>query len=231
MNDDDNNLTASSMLGSPFSLYRYIQDKHWNVGLFRYYQWKQIPNFALAAPVLVLSLSGASLWIHWSLVLDYGKGKIPSKLRMLLWDWPLFALAESAENAESATATSNSGQNKGNNKDNKSFASYRNLLLNNPCLLGDYAILAVLAVVGLVIAHVQISTRMICSSSPAIIWMITYTILSPAANNGNASRPRAGQTGLTPMLPPSQVGRIVWFYVLLYMLLGVILHVNFFPWT
>ena len=41
-NDD---IISSLIFGSSFSLYRYIQDKHWDVGFFRYYQWKQIPNF------------------------------------------------------------------------------------------------------------------------------------------------------------------------------------------
>ncbi|XP_055349880.1 GPI mannosyltransferase 2-like [Paramacrobiotus metropolitanus] len=36
--------------------YSYIQEQHWNVGFFRYYEWKQIPNFVLAAPILALSV-------------------------------------------------------------------------------------------------------------------------------------------------------------------------------
>ncbi|CAJ1444693.1 unnamed protein product [Effrenium voratum] len=38
--------------------YSYIQAKYWQVGLFRYWQIKQIPNFLLALPALVLTVAG-----------------------------------------------------------------------------------------------------------------------------------------------------------------------------
>lgn len=37
----------------PFS-YSVIQSQYWDVGLLRYFTWKQIPNFLLASPVLLL---------------------------------------------------------------------------------------------------------------------------------------------------------------------------------
>jgi phosphatidylinositol glycan class V len=179
---------------STFSLYGYTQRQHWNVGFFRYYELKQIPNFLLAAPILGLSIAGVVQWTRGSL-LEYGKGKLPTTWKILLVGWPIHALSESVSLKPKKTTLG------------KKPCDW---LLYNPILLGHYAILAILTLVGLVIAHVQISTRMICSSSPAITWFLTYCHLQ---DHNPRLRQFAGG------------------YTILYMILGVILHVNFLPWT
>ena len=50
------------------NVYNYVQDRYWNVGLFRYYQVHQIPNFILASPTLILCCSGIAIFAYswWS---------------------------------------------------------------------------------------------------------------------------------------------------------------------
>jgi phosphatidylinositol glycan class V len=190
LDDDDD-----ESMWNIFSLYGYTQRKHWNVGLFRYYELKQIPNFLLAAPILVISAKGVFEWIHYSLVVDFGRGKLPSSPRLLVIDWPIHALAQSVGDGS-------------HEKQNQMPIEAH--LVHNPLLLGHYAILAIVTTVGMILAHVQISTRMICSSSPAVIWYLTYCTIQD-----KDGRIRYG----------------IIFYSSLYIVLGVILHVNLLPWT
>ena len=40
------------------NIYASVQKKHWNVGLFNFYELKQLPNFLLASPILFIALKG-----------------------------------------------------------------------------------------------------------------------------------------------------------------------------
>lgn len=46
---------CASVVPNFSAMYMFIQREYWNVGLFRYYELKQLPNFLLAAPMLILS--------------------------------------------------------------------------------------------------------------------------------------------------------------------------------
>ena len=187
--------------GPRFNLYGYVQRQHWNVGFLRYYQWKQIPNFLLAAPVLFLSASAVLCWIRSSWMrhtVDYYKDGTmppPSRYFAMLMHWTIYALREfSGEKQIHAT-------------ENNETLDW--CLVSSPMLLGFYAVLGASTLLGIAVAHVQISTRLICSSCPAFYWYLSVVI---SRNNRRA-------------------GEAVLLYCALYMLVGVILHPNWLPWT
>ena len=189
-----------------FSLYAYVQRKHWNVGLFRYYELKQTPNFILAAPVLVLSSWAAATWIRRSLT-----------RHKLVFIRSFFDRIESIVRwAYIALGTSVMVSNKDTDRVSTHFLPEKDDtgLLLGAILLPYYAILFGFVLVGLFLAHVQISTRLICSSCPAFYWFIAILYIK---NNK----------------PISNISTrwLLFFYFSLYNFLGVIMHVNWLPWT
>lgn len=142
--------------------YHQVQRKYWNVGLFEYYELKQLPNFMLALPIIFLVLSGSNM-------------KYKS----------IRAQQTSALSASSMTL--------------------RKLdILQFPY----YAQAVLLVLFSSISINVQVTTRLIASSCPAMYWIATEL----------TSKSRFHE-------------KIVKLYFIGYFVLGTILHANFYPWT
>lgn len=176
--------TATSL-----SPYAYLQSKYWNVGFLRFYQWRQTPNFLLAVPITVLAFfvincAADTVWKSWRSIMRPNKrhviGRSPHQKEPVSW--------MEAFLADRLPAVLDLCK-----------QIHLPFLLHLVCLL----------VLALLYAHVQITTRLLCSTSP-LIYIALARLL------GSRSR---------------QVRRAVACYLLLYNIVGAVLHVNNYPWT
>jgi GPI mannosyltransferase 2 len=180
--------------GPYFNLYSYVQRKYWNVGFLRYYEWKQLPNFLLAAPVICLAISAVANWISMNLNL------YPMSSELNFFRWAIRAL-QGFVNDDLSSSESTDAPRSGH-------YSSEMVLLGHPKLLGQYAVLAATTMLCLTLAHVQVSTRMIFSTCPAINWFLVVKI----CNHG-------------------RLGNAILLWTFLYIVLGIIMHPNWLPWT
>jgi len=188
----DNDLTMKPTWcneGRLFNLYTYVQQKHWNVGFLKYYEAKQVPNFLLAAPILLISVAAVFEWIAKSFQ-EY-RGNFTKMTPLVGHVWATQALSKQAGYG-------------GLHTDSK----YKSELLLSPLLLGFYAVLAAMVLLVVTVAHIQIATRIICSSCPALYWFMALKV----------------EEG-------SYLGKAIPYYIFLYITLGIIMHSLWLPWT
>jgi GPI mannosyltransferase 2 len=169
------------------SLYAYVQKKHWNVGFLKYYKLKQIPNFLLAAPIIISSFNGVQTWIqaNWRACGSDCKFQLRH-----IQKWVLHALRESCDGTSQTLS-----------------------IFHDPKMLSHYVALAAVALFGILVAHVQINTRMICSTCPAIYWHTAY-LCQKGGKFLNIS-----------------IKLLIGVYLAVFIVIGTVLHVNFLPWT
>lgn len=159
--------------------YSEVQSKYWGVGFFRYYQFKQIPNFILAAPIICLVFFTLKKYTEF-----YFERKDQNNLNSFKhFVTKLLGLNISC-------------------KKQKTKCLYD----NTSCYVLVIHCTA-LAVFCMFFIHIQVTTRLIASTSPVIYFSM-------------ASMKRGSKELKLFTL---------WFY--LYFVLGTICHPNFLPWT
>ncbi|KAK4839317.1 hypothetical protein QYF36_020955 [Acer negundo] len=196
-------------------LYNFIQSHYWQVGFLRYFQFKQLPNFLLASPILSLALCS---------IIHYAKSQ--PKLFFSL------GFQESNEGQDFTPVLSSSGidpksssKKKGNENLRQRKPIYKG---GNPVELSvengspvnsgylSTSVLPFILHLGFMTAtaffvmHVQVSTRFL-SASPPLYWFASYLMISPGTGK--------------------RWGYLIWAYCAAYILLGSLLFSNFYPFT
>ncbi|KAK2179523.1 hypothetical protein NP493_486g01021 [Ridgeia piscesae] len=202
--------------------YSYIQDKHWDVGFLRYYQWKQIPNFLLAAPMAILCMSAAWYYIANNLLHSLTLG--------------LLSPANTTLEYRKKTDTPDT--------DKTGFLCGRAYVY--------IVHMVALLLFALLFMHVQVVTRFIASSSPVIYWYIATVGAPDHTTQDNIPTMQRGedhdidlsdQWSKRPDKPGSSFEDMqIWdgsswtvtlisVYFPLYFFVGVAAFSNFLPWT
>ncbi|XP_054155455.1 GPI mannosyltransferase 2-like [Oppia nitens] len=150
--------------------YSYVQNKYWNVGFLQYYQFKQIPNFLLALPIVIINLTSC---------IDYLVVN-KDKLYQLL----------------SLKTISTQHQ------------KHSSVMDNEWCFVHIIHVLC-LTLFCLFFVHIQVTTRMLLSSSPLVYWTV----------ESRETKVNARRTKLVKL----------WFYG--YFIVGTVMHSNFLPFT
>lgn len=93
---------------------------------------------------------------------------------------------------------------------------FTNTIFNQSRIFVYACHISFLTVFGIFNVHVQILTRMLCSSSPFVYWTVAELLL----NQNSTSR-----------FKRSKFVYFIFAYFILYNVLGLFLHTNFYPWT
>ncbi|MCO5605110.1 hypothetical protein L7F22_059290 [Adiantum nelumboides] len=209
-------------------LYGFVQSNYWDVGFLRYFQFKQLPNFLLASPMLSLAV-GSIVYYVWhrpkvfltlGLCLDtaipasiadkdeqmksnsVGLAPVVFEDSNLKWRGKSILQA----NAEDDGAFLHGAKTKGLSNSNDVYGGAFFSSLNIPFLIE----MGFMALVACFLMHVQVATRFL-SVCPPIYWFAAY---------------------ITRSLSNSQkLAYFIWGTFLLYVLLGSLLFVNFYPFT
>lgn len=185
----------------PPDLYALVQREYWGVGLFRYYEFKQLPNFMLAAPVLMM----------WACA----TADALAVLRRRSCGLSVREAAHEALGLRRQRAEQGSGA--GDYEDDKSKTKEGDGALT-PRTLVYFLQWSALSLLSLLCANVQVTTRLVGAACPPVYWVMAHILLRR-------------ETRSSRWLGGRQMSAWVARYAAAYVVIGTALHSNGFPWT
>ncbi|GFO19104.1 GPI mannosyltransferase 2 [Plakobranchus ocellatus] len=236
--------------------YSYIQRQHWGVGFLQYYTWIQLPNFLLAFPIVCLSLRACYHFFN----LDR-----KAALYLGLWDFRAVSLHRTLmrKKLDSVEYDEAGFREPGNvNSNTEFFLSNRNpggfeqpevpQSLKQMPSVSDTVVFTIhlisLVTFGCLFVHIQVLTRLLCSSSPLIYWYCGTLFVSKCQRPILMQSSSGGLQGfavaamnklhlhfiatlLSSWSCLSQELKCIVAYFILYFIIGTVMFSNFLPWT
>eukprot|EP01018_Ginkgo_biloba_P031801 Gb_15854 [translate_table: standard] len=218
-------------------LYGFIQSHYWEVGFLRYFQLKQLPNFLLASPMLLLgtcSIIGYAKH-HCRLLFSLGlqashteketaavfyfleKERILNKAALLVEDHPdpstappfkRMALRRRTHKYMHGDTQATAGHDLKSNDETTGFQMKQGFF--STLTVPFILQLGFMVAVASFVMHVQVATRFL-SVSPPIYWFASHVMESSPIG--------------------FKLGYLIWAVFLSYMVFGSLLFSNFYPFT
>lgn len=192
------------------SLYAYVQSAYWGVGALKYYHWKQIPNFLLAAPTLILTATGTVRFFS-SQLRRLPSPTIAESRKRQVWvgrarRWARWCPRWVENLAEVFLGAPGLRHPASPSFERSGVAA----------LVLQWGFLGIFAAVCM---NVQVATRFLAAACPPLHWWIAgFMFPSVGAGVGNAASRGAVAASLR-------------WYLVVYFVVGSVLHANFLPWT
>ncbi|XP_010458601.1 PREDICTED: GPI mannosyltransferase 2-like isoform X1 [Camelina sativa] len=199
-------------------LYNFIQIHYWGVGFLKYFQFKQLPNFLLATPILSLAVCSIMSYMKSrpELFISLGFQATKKEKRSAAMLYSLKDVVEPSVKTSTNEGNRDIRQRKPSSKKDVTVTRVA-AESSSPEKSGYFSAdvfpfivhLGLMATTAFFIMHVQVATRFL-SASPPLYWFASYLIASPKH---------------------SKWGYLIWSYCAAYILLGTLLFSNFYPFT
>ncbi|CAM9113242.1 unnamed protein product [Hapterophycus canaliculatus] len=232
------------------SVYTHIQSAYWGVGALRYYEWKQVPNFLLAAPALVLTAYGTARFFSAQLKFIPTAGSVASTRTTGGCKKEDGVMAGSKSSLGRRTGASDGAARLNFGTTTRLGETWLKRLaavffsapeLPHPgstplertgaaALIAQWAFLASFAAVCM---NVQVVTRFLAAACPPLHWWTASLLVRTrdgGVRGGNGHGVVAAVAGVRGSSAATVRTCLRW-YLGLYFVLGAVMHSNFLPWT
>ena len=214
------------------SSYAHVQARYWAVGPLAYWKAEQLPNFLLAAPALALTAAGAvGLYLRARPGTLLTGGLLPASWEAEVAARLGWAGAGKGEGKRRSGGTAGGG---GGDGSAAPFSTSRRAAV----FVVQWSALAVFAALTM---NVQVSTRMLCASCPALYWAAAEIAglgqgqeeedeeqEQEQRRRGGGLTARGGQAGPRA---PSRSRFALWAWCFGFAIAGAVLSPQFLPWT